>query len=60
MKEGGQIYKTFPQIFLIFALGFSYDLSKFSDDFTPFFDFERPYLSPLAIIKKSEAPYLWP
>ena len=23
--------------FLIFALGFSYDLSKFSDDFTPFF-----------------------
>ena len=28
--------------FLIFALGLSYDLSKFSDDFTPFFDFERP------------------
>ena len=23
--------------FLIFALGLSYDLSKFSDDFTPFF-----------------------
>ena len=28
--------------FLMFALGLSYDLSKFSDDFTPFFDFERP------------------
>ena len=28
--------------FLIFAPGLSYDLSKFSDDFTPFFDFERP------------------
>ena len=28
--------------FLIFVLGLSYDLSKFSDDFTPFFDFERP------------------
>ena len=28
--------------FLIFALGLSYDLSKFSDDFTPFFDFKRP------------------
>ena len=27
---------------LIFAQGLSYDLSKFSDDFTPFFDFERP------------------
>ena len=28
--------------FLIFAQGLSYGLSKFSDDFTPFFDFERP------------------
>ena len=28
--------------FLILAQGLSYDLSKFSDDFTPFFDFERP------------------
>ena len=28
--------------FLIFAQGLSYDLSKFSDIFTPFFDFERP------------------
>ena len=28
--------------FLTFAWGLSYDLSKFSDDFTPFFDFERP------------------
>ena len=28
--------------FSIFAFGLSYDLSKFSDDFTPFFDFERP------------------
>ena len=39
MKEEGQIYKT---IFKFFAKGLSYDLSKFSDDFTPFFDFERP------------------
>ena len=37
MKEEGQIYKMLPQIFLIFAWGLSYDLSKFSDDFTPFF-----------------------
>ena len=42
MKEEEQIYKKLPQIFFIFALGLSYDLSKFSDDFTPFFDFERP------------------
>ena len=28
--------------FLIFAWGLRYDLSKFSDDFTPFFDFEKP------------------
>ena len=28
--------------FLIFAKGLSYDFSKFSNDFTPFFDFERP------------------
>ena len=28
--------------FLIFARGLSYDLLKFSDDFTPFFNFERP------------------
>ena len=28
--------------FLIFAPGHSYEISKFSDDFTPFFDFERP------------------
>ena len=27
---------------LIFAKGLSYDLSKFSDDLSPFFDFERP------------------
>ena len=37
MKEEGKIYKTLPQIFLIFALGLRYDLSKFSDDFTSFF-----------------------
>ena len=42
MKEEGQIYKTLPQICSIFALGLSFDLSKFSDDFTPFYDFERP------------------
>ena len=37
MKEEGLIYKTLPPDFLIFALGLSYDLSKFSYDFTPFF-----------------------
>ena len=42
MKEEGQIYKTFASDFLIFAWELSYDLSKFSDDFTRFFDFERP------------------
>ena len=36
MKEEGQIYKRASD-FLIFAKGGSYDLSKFSDDFTPFF-----------------------
>ena len=47
MKEEGLIYKMLPD-FLIFEL--SYDLSKFSDDFTPFFRFERPS-SPQAKIK---------
>ena len=37
MKEEGLIYKTFASEFLIFAWGLSYGLSKFSDDFTPFF-----------------------
>ena len=37
MKEKGQIYKMLPQIFFILAKGFSYDHSKFSDDFTAFF-----------------------
>ena len=36
MKDEGLIYKTFPQIFLIFAQRLSYDLSKFSDIFIPF------------------------
>ena len=36
MKEEGYIYKVASE-FLIFACGLSYDLSKFSDDFTPFF-----------------------
>ena len=39
-------------------LGLSYDLSKFSDDFTPFFDFERPLLNPEAKIIKSEARFV--
>ena len=34
--------QNFASDFLIFAQGLSYDLSKFSDDFTPFFRFERP------------------
>ena len=42
MKEEGQICQMLPQIVLIFAQGLIYDLSKFSGDFTPFFDFERP------------------
>ena len=29
--------QNFASEFLMFALGLSYDLSKFSDDFTPFF-----------------------
>ena len=34
--------QKFASNFLIFAWGLSYDLSKFSDDFTPFFfDVER-------------------
>ena len=37
MKEEGLIYKTVASDFLIFAWGLSYDLSKFSDDFTLFF-----------------------
>ena len=41
MKEEGQIYHVAPDL-KIFAKGLSHDLSKFSDDFTPFFDFERP------------------
>ena len=44
IKEEGQMYKSCLKI-SIFAWGLSYDLSKFSDDFTltPFlFDFERP------------------
>ena len=47
MKEG-HIY-TLSQIFLIFTPGLSGDLSKFSHNFTPFFDFE--------ITKKSEATF---
>ena len=38
MKEG-QIYKTLPQFFLIFAPGLTSDLSKFSDSFMSFFRF---------------------
>ena len=34
--------QNFASDFLIFAKGVSYGLWKFSDDFTPFFDFERP------------------
>ena len=38
MNEEGQIYKTLPQIFYFLPQHLlSYDLSKFSDDFTPFF-----------------------
>ena len=50
MKEEGHINK-FASDFLIFAQGISYDLSKFRDDFTPFFNFERPYLSPRQKVK---------
>ena len=43
-----------PQIFLIFAQGLSYDFSKLSHDFTPFFHLWKT-ISPWAKIKKSEA-----
>ena len=36
-EEERQIYKTVASDFLIFTQGRSYDFSKFSDDFTPFF-----------------------
>ena len=42
MKEEGQIYKTLPQIFLIFVLRLSYDLSNLLTILPRFFDFERP------------------
>ena len=43
MQDEGLNYKTLPQIFFIFALSLSYDLSMFSDDFTRFFFyFEKP------------------
>ena len=37
IKVEGQIYTKVASDFSIFAKGLSYDLSKFSDDFTPFF-----------------------
>ena len=37
MKEEGADLQNVASDFLIFAWGLSYDLSKFSDDFTPFF-----------------------
>ena len=54
MKEEGQIFKPCLN-FLSFAPELSYDLSKFSDEFTPFFRLWKPYLSPWAEIKKIEA-----
>ena len=39
-RRRADLQKVASDFFL--AQGFSYDLSKFSDDFTPFFDFERP------------------
>ena len=41
-KRRREDLQNFALDFLIFIPGLSYDLSKFSDDFTPFFDFERP------------------
>ena len=41
MKEEGQIYKNHASDFLIFAKGLSYDLSKVSDTFSPFFRFRK-------------------
>ena len=37
MKEEREDLQNVTSEFLIFAKGLSYDLSKFSDDFTPFF-----------------------
>ena len=43
MKEEGQIYKTLPRIFLIFAKGLSYMIFQSLVMILPrFFDFERP------------------
>ena len=42
MKEKRADLQNVASDFLIFAQGLNYDLSKFSDDFTPFFDFEKP------------------
>ena len=40
-NERGRAYLQYlASDFLIFAKGLSYDLSKFSDDFTPYFDVE--------------------
>ena len=43
MKEEfeGQIYIAMPYM-VIFPLGLCYGFPKFSDDFIPFFDFEKP------------------
>ena len=41
MKEG-QIYKILSEISLMFAPGLTYGILMFSDNFTPFSDFERP------------------
>ena len=42
MKDEGQIYRKTASDDLIFTPALSYDFSKFSDDISPLFDFERP------------------
>ena len=51
--------QNFASMFLIFAWGLSYDLSKFSDDFTPFFLLWKTITIkvPRQKLKKSEAAF---
>ena len=53
-KEKGRSTKVASD-FIIFAPGLSYDLSKFSDDFTPCFRLWTTITESLGKIKKSEA-----
>ena len=53
-KEERQIYKSKLHIFFIFAPGLSFDLLKFSDDFTPFLLLWKTITKSLGKTQKSE------